>query len=466
MSDDPQFQITSTVATLNLKRQLCDTLRSGFSRYGTHNAFQCLDYELAVRMFMRDKGQMYAQMIARLDQVDREFGSGVDPRYRDPPDKISKTELERRYEILIDYEAASGRLQAPRQGGDSVASIHLYGYRSWQAFLVPFLRQRIEKDMNSVFAFFGVPGSAKSMSCMQLLRALDPTFSLGRIALSQEDFFEIEGKREETRGRGVMEDDMSRWSNSRTYGSDDNIITAEMFDTFRFKNEFHGITTPRDSRIDKAVREHIHLVFLSPDNESQGIFQVGVPEWGDDGKMKSVSFLKFSEPGVFFQPGECDPFEWVLDTIRFANPMDLPDSDEMKQLVMEYLDRKQEAFWKADQRGRELVEIGKMKKELEEMRIRDEYNSLPEKRRKQQEKEGLEALKLENAKKKLELEKLRLQRQEENLRNQHKGISLRCTHCGFVWPFTGKGDKSGRTKCPECDGMVNVSRDRAPEFKA
>jgi rubrerythrin len=464
MTEDSQFQITSTVATLNLKRQLCDTLRSGFSRYGTHNAFQCLDYELAVRMFMRDKGPLYAQMVSALDQVDREFGSGVDPRFRDPPDRISKVELERRYEILIDYEAASGRLQAPRQGGDPTPVVHLYRYRNWQAFLVPFLRQRVERDMNSVFAFFGVPGSAKSMSCMQLLRALDPTFGLDRIALSQEDFFEIEGKRQETRGRGVMDDDMSRWANSRTYGSDDNIITAEMFDTFRFKNEYHGITTPRDSRIDKAVREHIHLVFLSPDNESQGIFQVGVPEWGDDGKMKSVGFLKFQEPGVFFAQGECDPFEWVLDTILFQNPMELPEGDPVRELAMEYLDRKKDAFWKADQRGRELVEIGKMKKELDEQRIRDEYNALPEKRRKQQEKDEIERIRAENAREKAEIERMKLQRQKEVLAT--RGTALRCPHCGYIWTFTGKGSSDGRTKCPECGKKVNVKRDRPPEFRA
>ena len=459
------FQVSNAIGTLNHKRSLCDALRAGFSRFGTHNAFQCIDYELAVKKLMRDKGRLYAQMLDELHQVDLRFGNGRDPRFRDPPDKISKIELEMRYEILLEYESASGRLQAPRQGGESTPVIHLYSYRNWKALLVPLLRKRIEKDMNSVFAFFGTPGSGKSLSDIQLLYELDHTFTADRIALSQELFFEIEGTREETKGRAVAEDDMSRWNNARTYGSDDNIITAEMFDTFRFKNEFHGITTPRDSRIDKAVREHIQLVFVSPDNESQGVFQVGVPTWGDDGKMKEISYLRFQEPGTFFAEGECDPFVWILDTVRFDNPLDLPDSHPVKQIVIDYLSRKKEMFWKADQRGRELVEIGKMKKELEEQKIRDEFNALPEKKRLQEERDEIRRMKAENERRKAELEKLKLQKQEEKLRSQPQGTALRCSHCGYIWQFTGKGSKKGQTKCPECGENVNVNRDRAPEFK-
>ena len=105
-----------------------------------------------------------------------------------------------------------------------------------------------------------------------------------------------------------------------------------------------------------------------------------------------------------------------------------------------------------------------MKKELDEQRIRDEYNALPEKRRKQQEKDEIERIRAENAREKAEIERMKLQRQKEMLAT--RGTALRCPHCGNVWDFRGKGSVKGQTKCPECGKMVNVNKDRPPEFRA
>lgn len=455
------YNPTSVLSRLNIKWSQCDAERAAFSKYGKHEAPYCMDFERFVRTIVRPSRQKKEEYRSALEKIDQAYGEGLDPMVRQRPDFISKEELQKRHLLTVNYIADSGLGEIEKKGGHSTPEIHLYYYRNWKSLLVPFLSKRIEKDMNSVFAFLGVPGSAKSMSAIQVLRALDCGFHVDRIALSQELFFNIEGNREETKGRAVMEDDMSRWNNARTYGSDDNIITAEMFDTFRFKNEYHGITTPRDSRIDKAVREHIQLVFTSPDNDSQGIFEVGIPEWGDDGKMKKITYLRFEEPGTFFSEGECDPFVWILDSIQFDNPLDFPDTDPVKQIVLEYLEKKKEMFWEADQQGRKLVEIGKMKKELDEQKIRDEYNALPEKRRIQEEREETKRIRVENEKRKAELDRIKLDKQEEKLKMQAAAeVKLRCTHCGNIQPYSGKAP---RVNCQECGQKINTEKDRLPE---
>lgn len=119
-------------------------------------------------------------------------------------------------------------------------------------------------------------------------------------------------------GRVTVADDMSQWANSREYGGDINILLAKMFDIMRSRGEILILTTPKETKIDKSIRENIHIYLVAPDKEEQGLFLPGDPTFDERGHIKDVRYYKFEGQYLFGSPGSIwERVRIVLNSVRF-----------------------------------------------------------------------------------------------------------------------------------------------------
>lgn len=483
--NDQEFQTTSIISRLNRKQALCDAERAVFSRHGKHRAFYCLDFEGQVRKSMKLSGKAYSEMIRRLDEIDGKFGHGLHPKLRTPPEKVTKDELEARYEVVTEYQSETGYTSIPRKGGTPVPVIKMSEENPffWLRLLIA---KRIENIKNCIILFVGDTGSAKTYSSIDLARDLarffGTFFDLEGVCMDEESFFNRMGEEEENVvGRVTVADDMSQWANSREYGGDINILLAKMFDIFRSRGEIIILTTPKETKIDKSIRENIHIYLVAPDKEQQGLFLPGNPLFDEKGKIKDIKYYKFEGEEVFGSEGaKWEDLTLSLDSVRFP----FLGMREMNERAMEtyekrykrppqkgrdfygrpwpvdpflrsYELKKKREFGEAIKEGKKLMELTRKKKELERLKIDEQMADLEWKKemKERKKKDQEDQLALKEAKRQAEYEKM-------NRRGR-----LLCPHCGNIYDFEGKGDKKGYTKCRGCRKDFKVADNKMPEFR-
>lgn len=328
MTEEAVFQVTGSTGTLNLKRKLCDSLRAQFPRKGTHYAFQCLDYELAVKEMMFDDGQSYQEMIEELQAIDREFGDGKDPWSRDRPEKITKSELERRYAAILHYESSAGRLRAPKKGGSvNITEIKLGNLHP--VVLLYVVMEMIRSNQNCNIFVEGDTGSGKTYWALLFAKMLDSDFWTDMIAFDYDMWNEIQSRmdnlRQRTAGRAIVNEEMTLWANSREFSDPVNILLGKDYDSYRYKGQVVIGTGPKVKKIDLAVKGNFHIVISMVGKKAPGLAMPSFARFDDKTGELIKTFIKVPLSDILraygadgIQGGE--DILVSIDTVKFPDP--------------------------------------------------------------------------------------------------------------------------------------------------
>lgn len=381
-----KWEISQPISELNVLKRGCRLEMSAADMPRYRYTFNlCKQFENQLKIHISDIPDLARRVDERLADIDKEYGNSLRPKKRHW--NLLPEEMDERFEILSQALHDSGFDKLKQKGEGKRPEIHVYAERNWQKWLIPMLQDRIKNEQHSVAAFFGEVGSGKSVSAIQYAYGLHfdsmrqfgltQPFGLENVAFDQDEFFTIETYDGPTKGRGVVEDDSSIIADPRQWGQEGNVAVAQVFDTFRFKGEHHVLTSPRDKRIDSAVKPYIQLVFIASNKafktkNQQGLFEVGIPEWDDDGSLKGVSYLRFEEPGTFFH--DCDPFTWILDSVQFQDPRTI--EGELKEILDAYAAKKARKHNEISIKRTESIEIAKMKKQLREKEVVEKYEKM------------------------------------------------------------------------------------------
>ena len=233
------------------------------------------------------------QLQAKLSRINEKYGEGKTPLEREW--KLTPMEMFERFDALDQAEVASGLGGIEVKSAETIPEIQLNDADPF-VFVGELVQARIDKIKNAVIMLVGDTGSGKSYSALDLARYLDKNFAIDGICLSAEEFFNrFRNTGESTVGRVTVADDLSKWANSREYSGDLNILLSKMFDIFRSRGEILILTAPKETKIDKSIRENIHIYLKSPDKQDAGVFEPGDPEWNDRGTIGALHYYKFSD---------------------------------------------------------------------------------------------------------------------------------------------------------------------------
>jgi hypothetical protein len=256
------------------------------------------------------------QLQEKLRKINEKYGEGKAPLEREW--KLFPMEMFERFDALDQAEVDSGLGGIEVKSADSIPEIPLYDADPF-VFISGLVQERIDKIKNAVIMLVGDTGSGKSYSALDLARNLDKNFTLEGICLSAEEFFNrFRNTGESTVGRVTVADDLSKWANSREYGGDLNILLAKMFDIFRSRGEILILTAPKETKIDKSIRENIHIYLLAPDKQDAGIFEPADPVWNDRGTIDKLNYYRFN--GKQYTPvewGNAGEITLRVESVRF-----------------------------------------------------------------------------------------------------------------------------------------------------
>lgn len=401
MTEEQPFQVTGSTGTLNYKRRLCDALRANFPRHGRHNAFQCLDYELAVKEMMIDDGPAYKEMLEELQAIDQEYGEGIDPRFRQQPERIYKTELERRYSVILHYESSAGRLRAPKKGGTvSVTEITLSNLHP--VVLLPVIMGMIKSNQNCNAFAEGDTGSGKTYFGADMCRMVDPDFWTDKIAYDYDMWNEIQSNmdaaREQTAGRAILNEEMTLWANNEEHADPVNILLSKDYDSYRYKGQFIMGTGPKVKKVTLGVRSNFHIVFTMAGKKSPGVAMPSYAKFNDKGELVKT-FIKVPLSQILRaygaeDVGGADGIMVNIDTVKFPDPeFELTKTDEYgnprkeqdwtrdldgvfnpkDELLRAYELQRAEIIHKRQQDQKEERETIWMRKEAAKMKAKREY---------------------------------------------------------------------------------------------
>lgn len=109
-----------------------------------------------------------------------------------------------------------------------------------------------KRDLDNLLLFTGAEGAGKSTIAYQVLKALDPSFSLKRVAFSVQDFIRLSAS--VPRGAAYWGDEMLL--NKRKSMTRDNIALLDHLQVCRGLNHHMAICFPHDMLLDEAVLNH------------------------------------------------------------------------------------------------------------------------------------------------------------------------------------------------------------------
>lgn len=265
---------------------------------------------------VRKSPQVYEQLQEKLKSINERYGEGKSPLEREW--KLTPMEMFERFDALDQAEVDSGLGGIATKNEEAIPEIPLYEADPF-IFIGGLVQERIDKIKNAVIMLAGDTGSGKSYSAIDLARSLDKNFTVDGICLSAEEFFErFRNTGESTVGRVTVADDLSKWANSREYGGDLNILLAKMFDIFRSRGEILILTAPKETKIDKSIRENIHIYLLAPDKQDAGVFEPANPTWNDRGTIDQLNYYKFEgEPYTPVEWGNTGKITLRVESVRF-----------------------------------------------------------------------------------------------------------------------------------------------------
>ena len=150
-----------------------------------------------------------------------------------------------------------------------------YSKNKYDAWLMPWIRKRIAKNMDVLGLFVGPRGSGKSYSALELSYNCDLTFNKDKVMFDVTDFvdFVIDGTL--TKGSSVILDDAGVFMNARDWQSVQNKAISVVAQSFRYRNLITFITVPKWNYIDAQTRGLINIFFEA--TKEQGVFKVKLP---------------------------------------------------------------------------------------------------------------------------------------------------------------------------------------------
>lgn len=112
-------------------------------------------------------------------------------------------------------------------------------------------RLNMERDDDNLVLFTGKPGAGKSTVMFQLLRAVDPSFDVRRVAFTIKDFLRL--SRMAPKGVCIAADEALAAARKAMYR--DNIDLVDRLQVCRGKNHTMGMCFPYARRLDEAIME-------------------------------------------------------------------------------------------------------------------------------------------------------------------------------------------------------------------
>ncbi|MCL4320879.1 MAG: hypothetical protein M1427_06525 [Candidatus Thermoplasmatota archaeon] len=151
-----------------------------------------------------------------------------------------------------------------------------YSKDRYDMWLIPWIRNRIARNMDVLGLFVGPRGSGKSYSALELAYTCDATFKQDKVMFDVTDFVDyvIDGNLK--KGNSVILDDAGVFMNARDWQSVQNKAISVVAQSFRYRNLITFITVPKWNYIDSQTRGLINIFFEA--TKEQGVFKIKLPE--------------------------------------------------------------------------------------------------------------------------------------------------------------------------------------------
>jgi hypothetical protein len=164
-----------------------------------------------------------------------------------------------------------------------------YSKNKYSLWLMPWIRQRIESNMDVLALFVGPRGSGKSYCALELSLNCDSTFDEKRVMFDITKFVDYVVDGDLKKGNAVILDDAGVFMNARDWQSVQNKAISIVAQSFRYRNLITSITVPRWGYIDAQTRGLINIFFEA--TKQQGVFKMKVPS--PNPYRSNEDFLKY-----------------------------------------------------------------------------------------------------------------------------------------------------------------------------
>ena len=151
-----------------------------------------------------------------------------------------------------------------------------YSRNKYDTWLMPWIRERIARNMDVLGLFVGPRGSGKSYSALELAYTCDLTFNQERVMFDVSDFVDYVVDGDLKKGNSVILDDAGVFMNARDWQTVQNKAISIVAQSFRYRNLITFITVPKWNYIDAQTRGLINIFFEA--TKEQGVFKVKLPE--------------------------------------------------------------------------------------------------------------------------------------------------------------------------------------------
>ena len=151
-----------------------------------------------------------------------------------------------------------------------------YSRGRYDIWLMPWIRNRIARNMDVLGLFVGPRGSGKSYSALELAYTCDATFNQGKVMFDVTDFVDYVIDGNLRKGNSVILDDAGVFMNARDWQTVQNKAISVVAQSFRYRNLITFITVPKWNYIDSQTRGLINIFFEA--TKEQGVFKIKLPE--------------------------------------------------------------------------------------------------------------------------------------------------------------------------------------------
>ena len=151
-----------------------------------------------------------------------------------------------------------------------------YSKNRYNTWLMPWIRNRIARNMDVLGLFVGPRGSGKSYAALELAYTCDVTVNQNRVMFDVTDFVDYVVDGDLKKGNSVILDDAGVFMNARDWQTVRNKAVSIVAQSFRYRNLITFITVPKWNYIDAQTRGLINIFFEA--TKEQGVFKVKLPE--------------------------------------------------------------------------------------------------------------------------------------------------------------------------------------------
>ena len=209
------------------------------------------------------------------------------------------------------------------------------------------LRNRVQKrNKNFMGVFVNDTGSGKSYSALSLAEAVDPHFSVDRVALSAKEMVEILITQRLNKGSVVVLDEAGvNYSSQKWYEKEAKALN-ELFQTFRFMNVIVLMTLPNYNFLNAGQRRLTHFAFEMTSIDRKEKLAYALPKKFVLKPFKKESGMDFVYPLIRYPNGRY----YKVKHLAFRHPS--------PELTKAYEEKKAEWFGKLKKRIYSIVVKG------------------------------------------------------------------------------------------------------------